>query len=87
MGGGGNVEPNKRLENAQKSSKIHRRRKTDLIFSETKIINGGKFKIQKCAEFGVERTPKKNKPKVNKIENSSVPKNKDAYKRQDRHDT
>ena len=44
-----NVEQNKRLENAQKTSRIHRMRKPDRLYCETKIINGGKFKIQKCA--------------------------------------
>ena len=48
-GGRENVEQNKRLENAQKTSKIHRMRKPDRLYCETKIINGGKFKIQKCA--------------------------------------
>ena len=80
MGRGGReaVEPNKRLENAQRSTRIHRKRKPDRIFSETKLINGGKFKIEKCAEFGVKRASRK--IKENKLENTSVPKSK-MYRR------
>ena len=48
-GGRENVEQSKRLENGQKTSRIHRMRKPDRLYCETKIINGGKFKIQKCA--------------------------------------
>ena len=68
------MEQKKKLENAQKASRIHRMRKPERIYSETKIINGGNFKM---AEFGVERTTKKYKPK--KIQNSSVPKSKEYF--------
>ena len=36
-------------------------RKAEKTFTETKIINGGKFSIVKCAEFGVERSSRKRK--------------------------
>ena len=47
------VEPNKRLENAPKLTRMNRKRKPERIFSETKMINRGKFKIIKCADFGI----------------------------------
>ena len=58
-GGGGTTEQKKNLENAQKITRINRTRKAEKTFIETKIINGGKFSIQKCAEFGVEKSSKK----------------------------
>ena len=36
-------------------------RKAEKTFTETKLINGGKFNIVKCAEFGVERLSRKRK--------------------------
>ena len=63
------MEQNKRLENAQKLTRMNRTRKAERIYSETEIINGEKFKIVKCAEFGIERTTKKRT-------NSSAPKSK-----------
>ena len=73
-GGGGAGGPNKRLENAQKLTRMNRKRKPERIFSETKIINGGKFKIVKCAEFGIERTSRK--VSGNSLEKTCVPKSK-----------
>ena len=68
------MEQNKRLKNAQKFTRINRNRKTERIYSETKIINGGKFNIVKCAEFGVERTSRKVREKS--VKRTSVPKSK-----------
>ena len=44
-GGRGAVEQNKRLENAQKFTRMNRMRKAKRIYSETKIINGGNLKL------------------------------------------
>ena len=60
----GAVEQNKRLENAQKFTRMNRKRKPERIYSETKIINGGKFNIVKCAEFRVEMTLRKVRDKL-----------------------
>ena len=53
---------------------MNRKRKAERIDRETKIINGGKFNIVKCAEFGVERTSRKVKEKS--VKKTSVPKSK-----------
>ena len=55
------------LEIAQESSRRFRKRKAEKTFRETRLINGGRFHIIKCAEFGIERTTKKRT-------NSSAPK-------------
>ena len=60
-GGGGTTEQKNNLENAQKLTRINRMRKAEKTFTETKLINGGKFNILKCAEFGVERSSRKRK--------------------------
>ena len=55
-------------------------RKPVKVYNETRIINGGKFQIFKCAEFGDERTTRKltNKkysvPKSKKAPAGSFPK-------------
>ena len=77
-GGRGAVEQNKRLENAQKFTRMNRKRKPERIYSETKIINGGKFNIVKCAEFVVERTSRK--VKEMSVKKTSVPKSKNYRK-------
>ena len=57
---------------------MNRKRKAERIYSETKIINGGKFNIVKCAEFGVERTSRKVREKI--MKRTSVPKSKSDRK-------
>ena len=59
--GRGTIEQKNSLENAQKLTRVNRMRKAEKTFTETKIINGGKFSIVKCAEFGVERSSRKRK--------------------------
>ena len=57
-----------------KLTRMNRKRNPERMYSETEIINGGKFKIVKCAEFGIERTSRK--VKGNSLEKTSVPKSK-----------
>ena len=76
--GGADLEQYKSLENAQKFTRMNRKRKAERIYSETKIINGGKFNIVKCAEFGVERTSRKVREKS--VKRTSVPKSKSDRK-------
>ena len=59
------------MENAQKRTRILRMRTPEKVYNETKIINGGKFQIFKCAEFEDKRTTRKLTNKK-----SSVPKSK-----------
>ena len=42
-------------------SRKNRKREPEKVFSETKLINGGRFQIIKCAEFGIERSTKSRK--------------------------
>ena len=48
----------KNLEKNQLNSRKNRKRGPERVFKETKLINGGKFQIVKCAEFGIERSTK-----------------------------
>ena len=48
----------KNLEENQLNSRKNRKRGPERVFKETKLINGGKFQIIKCAEFGIERSTK-----------------------------
>ena len=48
----------KNLEENQLNSRKNRKRGPERVFKETKLINGGKFQIVKCAEFGIERSTK-----------------------------
>ena len=41
------------FKNAQLLTRKNEVRKPERIYNETKIINGGRFKITKCAEFGL----------------------------------
>ena len=50
------MKSEKKLEKAQKRTRILRLKKSEKIYKETKLINGGKFKKIKCADFAVERT-------------------------------
>ena len=56
---GGAESDQKNLEANQLRSRKNRKRGPEKIFKETKLINGGKFQIIKCAEFGIERSTKK----------------------------
>ena len=50
------VKSEKKLEKAQKRTRILRLKESEIFYKETKLINGGKFQIIKCADFAVERT-------------------------------
>ena len=56
---GGAKSDQKNLEANQLRSRKNIKRGPEKIFKETKLINGGKFQIIKCAEFGIERSTKK----------------------------
>ena len=44
------------LKSAQLLTRKNEIRKPERIYNETKIINGGRFEITKCAEFGLLRS-------------------------------
>ena len=44
------------LKSAQLLTRKNEVRKPERIYNETKIINGGRFEITKCAEFGLLRS-------------------------------